>query len=190
MRSGWPCQVLGKHSLSGSKSVWKNHRAQFWQNATGPLPGSPPLSAPAVFFNRQPWSYCAKPARNRFVLADCVRFWLNGSGPEVSRCASIIQAACGQCFRSDPDGRRIGSGMFTGIAMVRTAENGWFWDRDFSKRAVMHADRARDDKISTAIKWGKIRSLVNAGITQIIVRAISQSRHRIPHGGQIESLCD
>ena len=50
------------------------------------------------------------------VLADCVRFWPNGSGPEASRCARIIRPAFGQCFPDDPDidRMRIGSGMFTG----------------------------------------------------------------------------
>ncbi len=49
------------------------------------------------------------------VLADCVRFWPNGSGPEASRCARIIRPASGQCFPADPDRMRIGSGMFTGL---------------------------------------------------------------------------
>ena len=48
------------------------------------------------------------------VLADCVRFWPNGSSPEANGCARIIRPASGQCFRPDPDRMRIGSGMFTG----------------------------------------------------------------------------
>ena len=48
------------------------------------------------------------------VLPDCVRFWPNGSGPEASRCATIIRPASGQCFPADPDRMPIGSGMFTG----------------------------------------------------------------------------
>ena len=48
------------------------------------------------------------------VLADCIRFWPNGSGPEASRCARITRPASGQCFPADPDRMRIGSGMFTG----------------------------------------------------------------------------
>ena len=48
------------------------------------------------------------------VLADCVRFWPNGSHLEASQCARIIQPASGQCFPDDPDQMRIGSGMFTG----------------------------------------------------------------------------
>ena len=34
------------------------------------------------------------------VLADCVRFWPNGSGPEASRCARIIRPASGQLIRT------------------------------------------------------------------------------------------
>ena len=30
---------------------------------------------------------------SNLVLADCVRFWPNGSGPEASRCARIIRPA-------------------------------------------------------------------------------------------------
>ena len=37
------------------------------------------------------------------VLADGVRFWPNGSGPEASRCARIIRPASGQCFRAEPE---------------------------------------------------------------------------------------
>ena len=52
-----------------------------------------------------------------FILADCVRFWPNGSGPEASRCARIIRPATGQCFLDDPDidRMRIGSAMFSGM---------------------------------------------------------------------------
>ena len=53
---------------------------------------------------------------------------LNGSGPEASRCARIIrprfiQPASGQCFRADPHGMRIGSGMFTGLALMQNESN-------------------------------------------------------------------
>ena len=50
---------------------------------------------PDNIVQNQPGSY--------LVLADCVRFWPNGSGPEASRCARIIQPASGQCFPADPD---------------------------------------------------------------------------------------
>ena len=36
-----------------------------------------------------------------WVLAVCVGFWPDGSGPEVSRCARIIGPASGQSFRGD-----------------------------------------------------------------------------------------
>ena len=52
IRSRWPGQVLAKCIWSGSKLVCKNRRAQFWRNATSPVP----------FFHRWPRSYCAKPA--------------------------------------------------------------------------------------------------------------------------------
>ena len=58
---------------------------------------------------------CKNQAGSDLVLADCVRFWPNVSGPEASRCATIIRPASGQCFRVDPDRMRIGSGMVTGI---------------------------------------------------------------------------
>ena len=32
------------------------------------------------------------------VLADCVRVWPNGSGPEARRCARIARSASDQCF--------------------------------------------------------------------------------------------
>ena len=54
------------------------------------------------------------------VLTDCVRFSANGSGPEASQCARIIQPACGQCFPADPDRMRIGSSMFTGYIVSYT----------------------------------------------------------------------
>ena len=38
--SGWPDQVLDKHTWTGSKLVCKNHRAQFWQNTNIWLPVS------------------------------------------------------------------------------------------------------------------------------------------------------
>ena len=53
------------------------------------------------------------------VLADCVRLWPNGSGPEASRCARIIRPASGQCFRAEPDRMSMGSGTFTGFLPCR-----------------------------------------------------------------------
>ena len=45
------------------------------------------------------------------VLADCVRFWPNGSGPETSWCPRNIRPASGQCFPADPDWMRIRSSI-------------------------------------------------------------------------------
>ena len=45
------------------------------------------------------------------VLADCVRFWPHGSGPETSRCARIVRPASGQCYRDDQDRMRIRSSL-------------------------------------------------------------------------------
>ena len=81
----------------------------FWQDATRPLPVSHFQTRFRTFTDvpdNQPGS--------DLVLADCVRFWPNGSGPEASRCAKLIRSASGQCFPADPDRIRIGSGMFTG----------------------------------------------------------------------------
>ena len=85
----------------------------FWQNATSPLPVShfqtwfcSSTDIPDNIVQTQP--------RSNLVLADCVRFWPNGSGPEVSQCARIIQPASGQCFPADLDQMQIRSGMFTG----------------------------------------------------------------------------
>ena len=83
----------------------------FWHEAPGPLPVSDFLTRfrsstddPDNTVQNQPGS--------DLVVADCVRFWPNGSGPEASRCARIIRPASGQCFRADPDRIRIGSGVF------------------------------------------------------------------------------
>ena len=86
----------------------------FLQDATGPLPVS-------HFWTRfrsstdDPDNIVQNQLGSGLVLADCVRFWPNGSGPEASQCARIIRPApSGQCFPPDPDRMRIGSGMFTG----------------------------------------------------------------------------
>ena len=120
IRSGWPGQGLAKHVWSGSKPVCRNQRAGFRQDATGPLPVShfqarfrSSTDVPVNTVQDQPGS--------DLVLADCVRFWPNGSGPEASRCATIIRSASGQCFPADPDRMRIGSGMFTGWITVPEA---------------------------------------------------------------------
>ena len=59
------------------------------------------------------------------VLADCVRFWPNGSGPEVNQCARTIRPASGQCFPADPVRMRIRSGMFTWSIPSSAFASGW-----------------------------------------------------------------
>ena len=111
IRSGWSGQGLAKHIWSGSKPVCRNHltvshfQTRFRSFATD-------VSDNTV--QNQPGSV--------LVLADCVRFWPNGSGPEESRCARIIRPASGQCFAADPDRMQIGSGMFTGEFSARDNE--------------------------------------------------------------------
>ena len=48
-----------------------------------------------------------------WVLADYVRFWPDGIGPEASQWAKIIWPASGQCFWANLDQTQIGSGMLT-----------------------------------------------------------------------------
>ena len=69
---------------------------------------------PDNIVQNQPWS--------NLVLADCVRFWPDGSVPEASQCARIIRPASGQRFPANPDGIR--SGMFTGLKQT----NAHRWD--------------------------------------------------------------
>ena len=49
-----------------------------------------------------------------WVLADCVRFGPDGSGPETNRCAIVTRPASGESLGADPDRMRIGSSRFTG----------------------------------------------------------------------------
>ena len=100
--------------LDGLVRVWPNTSGleagwcagiiwpSFWQDATGPLPDShfqtrfrSSTDIPDNIVPNQP--------RSDLVLADCVRFWPNGSGPEASQCARIIRPTSGQCFPVDPD---------------------------------------------------------------------------------------
>ena len=111
-RSGWSGQALAKRIWSGSWCAGI-FGPGFWKDATGPLPVShfktrfrSAADVPDNIVRNQPGS--------DLVVADCVRFWPNGSGPEASRCARIIQPASGQCCPADPDRMQIGSDMFTG----------------------------------------------------------------------------
>ena len=92
IRSGWLGQVWAKRLWSTNKPLWKNHRARFWENATGPLPVS-------HFQTR----LCSSTYGTDHIMADCVIFVPNGSCPEASRCAKIIRSDTGQHFRTDPD---------------------------------------------------------------------------------------
>ena len=112
----WP-----RSNLDGLVRVWPN--ASVWKQA-GVQESFGPVSrrtqparyqfptwfcsstdVPDNIVQNQPWS--------NLVLADCVRFGPNGSGPEASRCARIIRPGSGRCFLANPDG--ISSGMFTGL---------------------------------------------------------------------------
>ena len=104
----WP-NTSGLEASRCAGIIWPG----FWQEATGPLPVShfhtrfrSSTHVPDNIVQNQPGF--------DLVLADCVRFGPNGSGPEASQCARIIRPASGQCFPADPDRMRIGPGMFTG----------------------------------------------------------------------------
>ena len=104
----WP-NASGLEASRCAGIIWPG----FWQDVTGPRPVSQfqtlfrsSTGVPDNIVQNQPGS--------DLVLADCARFWPNGSGPEASRCARNIRPASGQCFPADPDRMRIGSGMFTG----------------------------------------------------------------------------
>ena len=121
--------------LDGLVRIWPNASSQeasrcagnigpgFWQDATGPLPVShfqprfrSSRNVPDNIVQNQPGS--------DLVLADCVRFWPKGSGPEASQCARIIRPASGRCFPVDPDRMRIGSGMFIRLGSLTMPRSG------------------------------------------------------------------
>ena len=79
----------------------------FWQDATGPLPFSH-LQTQFRSSTDVPDNTVQSQAGSDLVLADCVSFWPNGSGPEASRSARITWPASGQCFPADPDQMGIG----------------------------------------------------------------------------------
>ena len=111
--------------VDGLVSVWPNTsgpeagryagitRPGFWQDAAGSLPVSrfqtrlrSSTNIPDDTVQNQPGS--------DLVLADCVRFWPNGSGPEASQCARIIRPGSGQWFPADGI-MRMRSSMFTRV---------------------------------------------------------------------------
>ena len=104
---------MAKHILSRSKLVCRNHLAWFLAGRNRPANSFPLLDSESSTddpHNIVPGS--------DLVLADCVRFWPNGSSPKASMYSRIIWAASGQCFPPDLDRMRIGSGMFTGYIYI------------------------------------------------------------------------
>ena len=94
IRSGWSSQGLAKRIWSGSKPV---------SESSGPVSGRTQPSR-YQFSHLQTLFRSSTDViddtvqnqpRSDLVLADCVRFWPNGSGPEPSRCARIIRPASG-----------------------------------------------------------------------------------------------
>ena len=87
LEAGWCAGIIG---------------SDFWQETTGPLPVSHFQTRLRSSTDVPDHNYSAKPARVRFVVADCARFGPSGSGQQVSRCERTIGFASGQCFRADP----------------------------------------------------------------------------------------
>ena len=84
----WP-NVSGLEASWSAGIIWPG----FWQDATGPLPVSDFLT-----WLRSSTDVPDNTVQNQLgsdlVLADCVRFWPNGSGPpEASQCGRIIRPA-------------------------------------------------------------------------------------------------
>ena len=104
----WP-NASGLEASRCAGIIWPG----FWKDATGPLPVS---HFPTRFCSSTdvPDNTVQNQPRSDLVLADCVRFWPNGSGPEASRCARIIRPTSGQCFPPDLDRMQIRSSVFTG----------------------------------------------------------------------------
>ena len=100
--------------LDGLVRVWRNTSGPevswcagiiwpgFWQDAPGQLP-VPNFWMRFRSSTDDPDNIVQNQPGSDLVLADCVRFWPDGSGPEGSRCARIIRPASGQCFSPDPD---------------------------------------------------------------------------------------
>ena len=94
IRSGWPGQGLAKRIWSGSKPVCRNHLARFLAGRNRPATSFPLLaSVPDRSSTHLPDNdnIAQNQPGSDLVLVDCVRFWPNGSGPEASRCATIIR---------------------------------------------------------------------------------------------------
>ena len=105
----WP-NTSGLEASWCARIIWPS----FWQYATSPLPVSHFQSQFCSSADIQDNTVQNQP-RSDLVLADCVRFWPNGSSLEASQCARTIWPTSGQCFPGDLDRMQIGSGMFTGL---------------------------------------------------------------------------
>ena len=130
--------------LDGLVRVWPNTsgleaswcagiiRPGFWQDAAGPLPVSHFQHFQTQFLSSTdiPGNIVQNHPGSDLVLADCVRFWPNRSGPEASQCARIIRPTSGQCFWANPDWMRIGSGMFTGYIYY------YYWEREWERESI------------------------------------------------------
>ena len=83
--------------------VWKEASVQ---ESSGPVAGRmqpahyqfPTFRRSSVLPQTSRIKLCKTSPGSDFFLADCARFWPNGSGPEASQCARIIRPACGQFF--------------------------------------------------------------------------------------------
>ena len=95
IQSGWSGQVLAKCIWSGSQLVCKNHWAQFWHKTTGLLPGFH-FQIQLRSFTDGPDHSVQNQPKSDLMLAECVRFWPNGSGLELeaSQCARLIWLMC------------------------------------------------------------------------------------------------
>ena len=93
----WP-NASGLEASRCAGIIWLG----FWQNATGPLP----VSHFQTRFRSStdvPDNIVRNQSGSDLVLANCVRFWPNRSGPEARLCAGIIRPASGQRFPANLD---------------------------------------------------------------------------------------
>ena len=77
----WP-NASGLEASWFAETIWHD----FWQDATDPLPVSH-FQTRFRYSTDVPDNIVPNQPGSDLVLADCVRFWPNGSGPEASRCA-------------------------------------------------------------------------------------------------------
>ena len=89
----------------------RNHRARFLARANGPQPVSD-FQTRFRSSTDDSDDMVENQHGSDLVLADCVGFWPNGSGPETSWCGRIIRPASGQLIRTGC--QSDGSGRFSG----------------------------------------------------------------------------